>query len=127
MKEESKLTRSTQQKSAKQTWKVANTALAAKKSRGIICYMYNQPGHISRECNLPANVRCHHCGRGGHISRDCHGQLHGGQQSGAPQQEAGCNEQLSPPPKKQDVGGRAFVVGDHDGGEPIAGMFHAPT
>ncbi|KAF3497965.1 hypothetical protein DY000_02052702 [Brassica cretica] len=46
---------------------------------------------------------------------------------GAPQQGAGRNEQLPPPPKRQDLGGRAFLVGDHEGGEPIVGMFPIPT
>jgi len=44
-----------------------------------------------------------------------------------PAQGAGRNEQLPPPPKSQDVAGRAFVVGDHEGGEPIVGMFPIPT
>ncbi|XP_022565122.1 uncharacterized protein LOC111209478 [Brassica napus] len=38
-----------------------------------------------------------------------------------PAQGAGRNEQLPPQPKIQDVAGRAFVVGDHEGGEPIVG------
>lgn len=127
MEEESKLTTSTHLKTAKRTREAANAAPVANKSGGVICYRCNQLGHISKECNLSANVRCHCCGRGGHISRDFRLQLHGGQQDGAPQDRAGRNEQLPPPPKRQAVGGQAFVVGDHEVGEPIAGMFHVSS
>ncbi|KAG5390252.1 hypothetical protein IGI04_031793, partial [Brassica rapa subsp. trilocularis] len=76
-------------------------------------------GHHVKDCRFPPNVRCYRCNREGHTSNACRMPAQGAPQQGAPQQGAGRNEQLPPPPKRQDVAGRAFVVGDHEGGEPI--------
>lgn len=127
LEEESKLTRSTQSKATKRTWEVANTPQAAKSEGGATCHRCNKKGHHVKDCRFPPNVRCYRCNREGHTSNACRMPAQGAPQQGAPQQGAGRNEQLPPPPKRQDVAGRAFVVGDHEGGEPIVGMFPIPT
>ncbi|XP_048623629.1 uncharacterized protein LOC125592481 [Brassica napus] len=121
LEEESKLTRSTQSKATKRTWEVANTPQAAKSEGGVTCHRCNKKGHHVKDCRFPLNVRCYRCIREGHTSNACRMPEQGAPQQGAPQQGAGRNEQLPPPPKRQDVAGRAFVVGDHEGGEPIVG------
>ncbi|KAG5411282.1 hypothetical protein IGI04_007601 [Brassica rapa subsp. trilocularis] len=119
LEEESKLTRSTQSKATKRTWEVANTPQAAKSEGGATCHRCNKKGHHVKDCRFPPNVRCYRCNREGHTSNACRMPAQGAPQQGAPQQGAGRNKQLPPPPKRQDVAGRAFVVGDHEGGEPI--------
>ncbi|XP_022553081.1 uncharacterized protein LOC111203525 [Brassica napus] len=98
LEEESKLARNTKPKTAK-------------------C---NQHGHTKKDCRFPPNVRCYRGYREDHTSSACPLPPQGAPKAGAPQQGTRRNEQL-PPPKKQAVGGRAFVVGDHEGGEPIIG------
>ncbi|KAF3543235.1 hypothetical protein DY000_02009633 [Brassica cretica] len=118
---ESKLARNTKPKTAKRAWEAANTASAEKRSGGIICFRCNQHGHTKKDCRFPPNVRCYRCYREDHTSSACPLPPQGAPKAGAPQQGTRRNEQL-PPQKKQAVGGRAFVVGDHEGGEPIVEM-----
>ncbi|KAF3573612.1 hypothetical protein F2Q69_00058735 [Brassica cretica] len=78
------------------------------------CKEHSVEGYLIKDCRFPPNVRCYRCNRVGHTSSACRMPA-----QGAPQQGAGRNEQLPPPLKRKDLSGRAFVVGDHEGGEPI--------